>query len=351
MGSMHISFSVLFALLTLLAVSLQRTYAQVPLKEFKHRARNGDNLAAAILKAAGYGHSLRAALWFLIGVTSAGFFVSVSLQTQAWLALTLSVILVWASFVWLPAGRVTIAGEHIAAWAAPLLAKLLLYIHPIIDWIVRLVRRYKPITIHSGLYDRGDLIDLLERQQVQPDSRIERAELDIALHALSFGDDTVGQHMVPRRTVKAVSADEPLGPIIMDELYASGHSRFPVYEGKKENIIGTLFLRDLIKAKKGGLVRSLMKKQVSYVHEDQSLQDALQAILKTHHQLFVVVNSFEEYVGIITIEDVLETIIGNPIIDEFDQYDDLRAVAARAANKEHQEHIKETTEEITEVIE
>jgi CBS domain containing-hemolysin-like protein len=48
-----------------------------------------------------------------------------------------------------------------------------------------------------------------------------------------------------------------------------------------------------------------------------------------------VVNSFEEYVGIITMEDVLETMIGKLIVDEFDRYDDLRAVAARAAHKEH----------------
>jgi len=336
--------SVLLGLLSILTVSLQRTYTKVPLKELKRRARSGDTLAAAILKAVGYGYSLRAVLWFLIGVTSAGFFVLVSLLAPVWFAVALSAVLIWVSFVWVPAARVTVIGEHLAAWAAPALAKLLSYIHPLIDWLVRFIRRYRPVTIHSGLYDRRDLIDLLERQQVQPDNRIERSELDIALHALSFGDDSVGQHMVPRRQVKTVSADDPLGPVIMDELHASGHSRFPVYEGKKDNVVGTLFLRDLINVKHGGLVRTLMKAKVSYIHEDQSLHDALQAILKTHHQLFIVVNSFEEYVGILTIEDVLETIIGNPIIDEFDQYDDIRAVAARSARQEHQQHTAVSTQ-------
>lgn len=341
----------LLALLTTLTVSLQRTYSQVPLKELKRRARSGDDLAGAILKVAGYGPSLRAVLWFLIGLASSGFFVFVSLHAPLLLALFLSVGLVWVSFVWVPAGRVTRIGERIAAWAAPVLAKVLTYVHPLVNWFGGFIRRHRPITIHTGLYDRQDLIELLEHQQVQSDNRIERAELEIALHALTFGDDTVGQHMIPRRAVKAVSADDPLGPVVMDELYASGHSRFPVYEGKKDNIVGVLYLRDLIHAKHGGAMSSLMKKQVSYVHEDQSLHDALQAILKTHSQLFIVVNSFEEYVGILTIEDVLETIIGNPIVDEFDQYDDLRAVAARAARKEHKEHTQKATEEGTEVIE
>jgi CBS domain containing-hemolysin-like protein len=195
------------------------------------------------------------------------------------------------------------------------------------------------------LYDRHDLIDLLQRQLVQPDNRIEQTELDIALHALTFGDDTVAQHLTPRRVVKAVNADDSLGPILMDELHKSGHSRFPVYAGKTDNIVGTLYLRDLVHAKAGGTAKEVMKPGVAYVHEEQSLYDALQAILRTHRQLFVVVNSFEEYVGIITIEDILETILGKPIIDEFDQYDDLRAVAARSAKKEHKEHLTQKSEE------
>lgn len=341
---MNTALVVLLALLTLVTVSLQRTYARVPLKELKRRARHEDQLAAAILKAVGYGHSLRAVLWFLIGLASAGFFVAVSLSAPAWFALTASVLLVWVGFVLLPAARVTYISEHAAAWCAPALAKIVGFLHPALDYIVRMIRRYRPLHVHTGLYDRRDLIDLLEQQQVQPDNRVEKAELEIALHALKFGDDTVAQHMTPRRMVKAAKADEPLGPIIMDELYGSGHSRFPVYDGKPDNIIGTLYLRDLVREKHSGTVRTLMKPDVSYIHEDQSLQDALQAILKTHRQLFIAVNSFEEYVGIITIEDVLEAVIGSPIIDEFDQYNDLRAVAARAAKTEHKEHVAEHNE-------
>ncbi|HUP26358.1 MAG TPA: CBS domain-containing protein [Candidatus Limnocylindrales bacterium] len=333
---MHTFATALLAVLTLLAVSLQRTYAHYPLKELKHRARQGNQLAAAILKAVGYGHSLRAVMWFLIGISSGAFFVMVAASRPFWLALCLSAALIWLGFVWLPAARVTRLSERLAAWAAPVLARFLLYVHPIVDGIIRVIRRHRPISLHTGLYDRSDLVDLLDRQQVAPHNRIERVQLDLARRALTFGDDTVGQHMIPRRAVKSVAADEPLGPIVMDELHASGHSRFPVYDGKKGNVVGTLFLRDLLTATHGGTVRSRMKEEVSYIHEDQSLQDALQAILKTHHQLFIVVNSFEEYVGIITIEDILETIIGHPIIDEFDQYGDIRAVAARAARQEHQ---------------
>lgn len=344
-------------ILTLLAVSLQRTYARVPLKELKHRTRQGDELARALVRAVNYGHSLRAVLWFLIGISGAGFFLMIAISAPLWFALSASAAVIWFGFVWIPAARVTFIGEKLAAWCAPIFAHTLVYLHPMIDWFVRFIRRHRPLRVHTGLYDRQDIIDLLTRQQVQPDNRIEQAELSIALHALTFGDDTVAQHMTPRRVVKAVSANEPLGPIIMDELHASGFSRFPVYQDKKDHIVGTLHLRDLVHATSSGTVEKLMKKGVAFVHEDQSLHDALQAILKTHRQLFIVVNSFEEYVGIITIEDILETILGSAIIDEFDQYDDLRAVATRAASKDHKKHVEQvvepesTTSESPEVVE
>jgi CBS domain containing-hemolysin-like protein len=86
-----------------------------------------------------------------------------------------------------------------------------------------------------------------------------------------------------------------------------------------------------------------MRRDVVYIHDEQSLHDALAAIIKTHHHLLIVVNSFEEFVGVISIEDIFEQIVGRSIQDEFDQYDDLRAVATRAAKQEHQDHTEATT--------
>lgn len=203
---------------------------------------------------------------------------------------------------------------------------------------MRLVNKYHPITIHTGLYDKQDLLELLNNQNVQADNRIEQYELELAFHALTFGDKQVGDYLTPRRIVKVVSIDDSIGPVMMNELHDSGFSRFPVYEDRKDNIVGTLFLRDLIKSQSTGKVKDIMRPEVAYVHEDHSLHDALTSILKTRQHILIVVNSFEEFVGVISIEDILEQVIGRNIQDEFDQYDDLRAVAASAAKKEHKEH-------------
>lgn len=329
---------IVLAAFALVSVGLLKSYRHVSERELKRRARDGDELATALYRAAAYGSSLSAILWLFVVFFNALFFVWIAKDAPTWFAVVASAAVLWFAFVWMPARDVTRFSTWLAVKLAPILAWILNYLHPVLDRIASFIDKHKPITIHTGLYDREDLVNLIHDQKVQPDNRIDVVSLDIALHTLTFGDRLVRDIMVPRRAVKMVPVTETVGPVLMNELHASGFSRFPVYEGKKDNIVGTLFLRDLVKAKTGGSIAKTMKPEVMFVHEEQPLTDALQAILKTRRHQFIVVNSFEEYVGIITMEDVLEQVVGKAIIDEFDQYDDVRAVAGRNAKQEHKEH-------------
>ena len=79
-----------------------------------------------------------------------------------------------------------------------------------------------------------------------------------------------------------------------------------------------------------------MEKRVFYIREDQTLQHALNAFIRTHHHLFVVVNEYRETVGVLSLEDVMEALLGHEIVDEFDAHDDLRKVAERNPRKNNQ---------------
>ena len=72
-----------------------------------------------------------------------------------------------------------------------------------------------------------------------------------------------------------------------------------------------------------------MEVGVNYIHEDQTLNHALSAFLRTHHHLFIVINKSRETVGLLTLNDVIQQMIGRKIIDEFDSHDNLVAVAMR----------------------
>lgn len=336
---MRLIWTLLLASLPLFAVGLLKAYASVPAKELKRRARHGDELAQALYRASGFGYSLEVLLWVFIGTTAALFFV---VTTQLWpplISVALSVLLIWAAFLWLPASKSSKIMNRIAAISAPFFAKSTALLLPVLARVARIIKKHHPITIHTGLYERSDLLELLQSQKVQAGNRIEESELAIAASALTFGDKFVREVLVPRRIVTCVAANASVGPILMAELHKSGHSRFPVYEGKKDNIVGTLYLRDVVGSKKSGTVASCMRSNsLSYLHEDQPLTEALSAMVKHHRHLMIVVNSFEEYVGIVTLEDIIEQILGQKIVDEFDQYEDIRAVAQKIADKEHAKH-------------
>lgn len=333
--------------IALLALALQKTYSTLTEKELRRRARAKDPIAMVLYRAVAYGATLRTFLWLVTVLAAAGSFVLLSRVAPPILAFITVVIAIAYGFAWMPAHKATAFGMQIAVWLTPAVAWLLDHIHPLLDKIVAFAQKHRPITVHTGLYDREDLLALIERQKHQPDSRISPDTLELLAHTLTFGDKVVHDCMVPRRAVQAIPASTPVSPAMINELHANGFSRVPVYTGdaaEEPQFVGTLYLRDLITLKHSGTVTEVMHKKVYYVHEDHPLEQVLDAFLKTHHHLFIVVNSFEEFVGIITIEDILEQILGCKIVDEFDQYDDVRAVASHTAKADHARRKKEGTE-------
>lgn len=316
----------------LLLIGLQKTYYFFPARELKRQARSGDREAEQLYRAVAYGGSLRLLLWLAIGLCVAGGYALLTLVAPAWLVFLAVAALIWHGFAWAPHAPVSGPGARLAVGVSPLVAWILYYIHPLLDRIQSFIARHRPVLFHTGLFERDDLLELIKQQRDLADNRISHDELNLALHALSFGDKAAGATMVPKQAVSSVSENDVLGPVLMDELYDSRHSRFPVVNAAG-NVVGVLYLRDLVAARSSGTVRELMKPRVCFVHEDQTLYQVLHAFLTTKQHLFVVINSNQTYVGIITIEDVLEQIIGHKIEDDFDSYEDRRAVAEQAGKQ------------------
>lgn len=338
----HLILVLALAAFTLGAISLQKTYLTIPAREIKRRAQKGDAYAQIMHRATSYGVSLTLLLWAITGVSAALLFMLVA-RWFAWpVSLAVIIGLLWLGFAWLPNTRITALSLRFARLVTPPIAWVLGGIFPLLESIGRAIRHHSPAVNSTRIYEREDLLDLLKRQADQADNRVSREELAMARHALTFGSKLVRDVFTPLSQVKMVNQKDKIGPILMGELHASGHSRFPVYGGKKQDIVAILYLHDLVNKIGGGSVADIAKKQVVFVHEEQSLYQTLQAFLKTKRHLFIVVNRFEEIVGIVTIEDIIEQIIGQPIMDEFDQYEDLRAVAARMADKIHKDQKHQT---------
>lgn len=156
-------------------------------------------------------------------------------------------------------------------------------------------------------------------------------EKTLIVHSLSFGDQLVSSIMTPKSMIDSIKNSEFLGPLTLDELHKTGHSRLPVIKGDIDHVIGILNLQSLLALdiKRSTTAEKAMESKVFYIHQNQSLQHALAAFLKTKHQLFIVVNEFRETVGLLSLEDVIEALLGRKIVDEFDAHDNLREVAMR----------------------
>lgn len=332
---MRLILFLFFELLLFVSIILAKASHILPAKELKRRARSGkDKKASKIYKMVSYKTSLELLLW-LIGSISAAVVLVMATHASGWLTFGLTIFTAYLLFGWHPHDARGWAW-YLSALLAPLLAALAARLHPILGRLrtADVGRLHK----HTGIFEKEDLLELLNKQNVQGDNRITEGELKMAFGALTFADKTAGSLMTPLSKIRLLFADEVAGPLLMDELHATGFSRFPVAKARtaksaSPQIVGALYTKDLLDYSGSGKVRDLMQKGAYFVNESQNLRQVLAVFLKTNHPLLMVVNSFSEIVGFLTIEAVLEQIVGGKIDDDFDQYDDLQAVAAAPSQK------------------
>jgi CBS domain containing-hemolysin-like protein len=330
-------------------VILDSVHRALPIKELRRRARSkSDQTSSAVYKLSSYGGSVELLLWLLGSLSAAGILL-ITFSFSWWFVLAAALVMGW--LVWKDRPKVTTEAWQWRAskYLAPPLTTLTSILHPVLGPLSQWLTRRKIMPDHSGIYEKEDLLEFITNQNNLPGNRIPESDLKIAYNALTFGDKTVDSVMTPKRVVKMAVADDVIGPHLMDELHGSGFSRFPVIKEQTKaanpEVVGILYLKDLLVHGEKGKVSDVMKKKAYYINETQSLREALAAFLSTEHHMLIVVNNFEEITGVLTIEDVLEQVLGEKIVDEFDKYDDMRAVAGIEAAKDR---VKHTTPEVIE---
>ncbi len=173
--------------------------------------------------------------------------------------------------------------------------------------------------IHPGPDSRDELIETLAEAE---DNHIINGESRLMLEGvIRMADMTAGDVMVATPRMDMLDIDAPFDELL-HQVIETAHSRFPVFEGERENVIGILMAKDLLKLQRApGLnLRALLRPAV-FVPESKSLNDLLRQFRDNRNHLAIVIDEFGRMAGLITIEDVLEQIVGE-IEDEFDIQDD-----------------------------
>jgi Mg2+/Co2+ transporter CorB len=216
--------------------------------------------------------------------------------------------------------------DDAARRVAPAIAVVVAVFSPVVtavQWVVRGVLKLagqdaaEGKSVLSPTEEIRGQVDLLHAE-----GSVVKDERDRLGGLLDLGELDVVDIMVHRTNIHSVNADDAVDKIV-DEVLASPYTRVPLWEGQPENIVGIVHVKDLLRELKaaGGEATSVDIRKVAkkpwFVPETTSLTDQLSAFLKRKAHIALVVDEYGEVQGLLTLEDILEEIVGD-IADEHD---------------------------------
>ena len=301
----------------------ETAYTSLNLVRMKRMAADGDARAAKVLKLAERYESLLSSI--LIGNNIVNILAS-SLATVLFVralgnkGVTVSTLVI--TVVILLVGEVTpknIAKEHaetIAMKFYPVLFMLTKLFTPL-NWLLgcwqKLIGKVVKPSEDRG-YTEEELITIVE--EAENEGGIDAHESELIKSAIEFTDVDVEEILTPRVEIQAMelgaSDDE-----ISDLFQESGYSRLPVYQETVDNIVGILHEKDFYANRGKVPVRELMSTP-TYVMQNTKVSDLLKLLQKTKSHMAVVVDEYDGVQGIVTMEDILEELVGE-IWDEHDE--------------------------------
>jgi Mg2+/Co2+ transporter CorB len=217
----------------------------------------------------------------------------------------------------LPKTYALYAPDRTSLMIAPMVAAIVRVMAPLtaaVEWIVRRVLRLFGIRTQQSMMatTEEELRGVISMHQGPPEVEAERRMLS---SILDLGDVTVGEVMTHRSATAMIDAAKS-PPVILRQVMASPYSRLPVYRGNPDNIIGVLHAKDLLRAMsrgKGAAAQLDIGKLATpawYVPESTSLLDQLREFRKRREHFALVVDEYGAFQGVVTLEDILEEIVG-----------------------------------------
>lgn len=190
---------------------------------------------------------------------------------------------------------------------------------------------HKKITAKEEEATLEDIQEVVET--AHEEGTIQTGEYKIFTNVIKFNKVPVSDVMTPRTVIFSCNADMTVGDAIkLPEIKI--YSRFPIYEGESldEKVIGYVVSKDVFQAALNNKFEIKLRefaREIHFIPENVTLDDALNQFLSKRQHIFLVVDEFGGIEGLLTMEDLIETILGEEIIDEADKYIDLREVAKR----------------------
>ncbi len=222
--------------------------------------------------------------------------------------------------------------RQLAPFTAKTIRILLLLLFPLV-WVSQLITKKLKNDKNKSVLSRGDFASMT---QAGADSgALNEREHTIITNLLSFEALPIKSIMTPKRVMFMLEEDSTLEDFAKEENF-NIFSRVPIYSDTRDNITGFVLkdraLQMLIEGKKDEPLKSI-KRPVNFVRETTHLNDLFKVFTKERHHMAVVTDEFGDVLGVVTMEDLFETLIGLEIMDETDQVADLQEYARQQWQK------------------
>ncbi|WP_027392458.1 CNNM domain-containing protein [Aquimarina latercula] len=179
------------------------------------------------------------------------------------------------------------------------------------------------------VWSKREIKEIIKHHEENEDSDIDKDEERILIGALSFSETTALHIMTPKPVLYTLEKGTLLDQNKLIEIREKGFTRIPVYDTTEDNVIGILYSKDLIGIVEEGKIVGdyLTNKNPIMVKETIQLDALMNHFIKQKMHLALVFNTFGTFIGVVTLEDIIEEIIKVEIVDEADLTDDMQHLA------------------------
>jgi metal transporter CNNM len=309
-------FSGLFSGLTLGLLSLD-------VQSLHRRARNGDEEAKRVLPLREKGNLLLTTL--LLGNVAVNTTLSVylgSIASGIVAGVTATVLIVLFGEI-IPQAVIS----RYALWfgsRTALFTRVVIFVWYPIAWPIAKILDHTLGSEMPTIYSHRELMEIISEHEDSEHSFIDEDEERIAHGALTFSHRRAREVMTPVDQVVSYDEHQKLTEAFFEEVNEHGYSRLPIYSGKPENIVGILYVKDLIVEDDNISIKDTeeaFEDECLVVRGEDKLDGVLARILKQRKHMAMVKNRNGQFLGVLTLEDIIEEIIQQEIEDEDDVED------------------------------
>lgn len=209
------------------------------------------------------------------------------------------------------------------------LLKILIIILSPLVWLSQLITKKMKNDKDRSVLSRADLMALTLASKEE--GALNPSETNVIQNVLNLPTTAIFDIMTPRSVLYAVSEDDKLSEVFESERFRQ-FSRIPVFASNKEEVVGMVLKTDILRklvAKQGDSTINELVRPLSKVKEDMLLADFFKTNKDRKSHMFIVEDKYGSVTGVLTLEDLLETILGYEIVDETDKVVDMQSLVEK----------------------